>query len=90
MAIEYRNIANAYLSFKPSEYDFQLSPLEDVNTMLIADKIQNSKDFEIYHKGTHPRSERLEEYFGQWLKKLGVSEEKYREVTGNLRKMMAQ
>jgi hypothetical protein len=23
-----------------------------VNTMLIADKIQNRKDFEIYHKGT--------------------------------------
>jgi hypothetical protein len=52
LAVEYRNIANEYLSHKPSTNDVHLSPIKDVNTMLIADKIQNRKDFEIYHKGT--------------------------------------
>jgi hypothetical protein len=76
LTTEYRNIANAYLSHCPSREDFDLSPLDDVNTMLAADKIQNRKDFEIYHKGTHPKSDRLAEYFDQWLRRLGVAEEK--------------
>jgi hypothetical protein len=50
LATEYRNIANAHLSYHPpGESTFVLSPLSEVNIMLIADKIQNRKDFELYH-----------------------------------------
>jgi hypothetical protein len=47
--------------------------------MLIADKVQNRKDFELYHEATHPRSKELAMYFRLWLEKLGVSEENYQQ-----------
>lgn len=76
---EYRSVANEYLSSREigSLDEIRLSPLKDVNDMLIADKIQNRKDFELYHLGTHPRSNELDQYFKNWLEKLGISEETY-------------
>ncbi len=73
-AMEYRSVANEYLSKRiiNSISDIRLSPLKDVNDMLIADKVQNYKDFELYHKGKHMRSNELDEYFINWLMKLGV------------------
>ena len=81
-AMEYRNIANAYLSkhFTGTEDIFQLSVLDEVNQMLIADKVQNRKDFERYHQGSHENSEQLQIYFKNWLDKLGVSEARYQEL----------
>lgn len=90
MVMEYRHRANSWLSDKvgkpvegsevqgcvmigyPSAGD-----LIGVRAMLIADKVQNRKDFEKYHKGTHPRSAELEAYFNAWLKALDISEEEY-------------
>ncbi len=73
-AMEYRRVANNYLSHRYviSLKDIELSPLKDVNQMLIADKVQNFKDFELYHKATHERSSDLTLYFNNWLRKLGV------------------
>lgn len=80
LAMEYRSVANDYLSAKVnSGQEIRLSPLVAVNNMLIADKVQNRKDFERYHKGTHPRSAELDVYFKQWLARLQVSEEQYQE-----------
>jgi hypothetical protein len=79
LVMEYRNIANAYLSNRQITHikEIQLSPLAEVNSMLVADKIQNYKDFEKYHKDTHPRSAELTSYFENWLERLGVAQEKY-------------
>lgn len=86
LALEYRHIANAYLSKRSinSLEDIHLSPLREVNDMLIADKIQNRKDFAAYHLGTHPRSKELEQYFLNWLQRLNVSPTKYADVVSFL------
>jgi hypothetical protein len=74
LAMEYRNIANAYLSTRTirSLEDIKLSPWPEVNQMLIADKIQNLKDFIRFHRGGHARRVELQSYFMDWLKRLGV------------------
>jgi hypothetical protein len=80
LAMEYRNIANAFLSDKmdaPYEIPVKLSPLWEVNDMLVADKVQNRKDFITYHKGTHERSGQLDLYFIKWLEALDISESVY-------------
>lgn len=81
LAMEYRNIANNFLSFNVSFLtDIDVSPVYGVNQMLIADKVQNRKDFEIYHKDTHQDAKILELYFQKWLDALGVNEERYQEL----------
>ena len=74
--IEYRSVANEYLSKKEIRNFniIRLSPLKDVNDMLIADKIQNYKDFEIYHKESHERATELYNYYNNWLRELGIVE----------------
>jgi hypothetical protein len=75
LAMEYRNIANAFLSDKMDDTiigDIKLSPLFEVNEMLIADKVQNYKDFITYHRDTHPRSRELSRYFLNWLAALNI------------------
>ena len=73
-AMEYRSVANAYLSpMGPRQpADIRLSPIAAVNDMLRADKVQNYKDFLRYHDGTHPRSDALHRYFRAWLTRLGM------------------
>lgn len=86
LVMEYRNQANAWLSdrvftdvddrtgkevvmhaFRPT-----VGPLPEVRDMLIADKVQNYKDFRTYHQRKHPRSKELTHYFKTWLKELGI------------------
>lgn len=85
-AVEYRHIANDYLSHRRISGidEIKLSVIQDVNEMLIADKIQNRKDFEIYHKGIHERSKELTEYFANWMAKLNISEDAYQELKEEL------
>lgn len=72
LVMEYRSVANEYLSDRiiNSISDIRLSPLRAVNEMLLADKIQNRKDFLIYHYGTHPDSRELKLYFDNFLYRL--------------------
>lgn len=77
-AMEYRSVANEYLSDKiDTNQPLRISPLSGVQHMLIADKVQNYKDFLTYHKHTHPRSEQLERYFEKWLIALDVGKEAF-------------
>ena len=71
LAIEYRRVANSYLSHMKPE-NFVGFTNNYIKQMLYADKVQNEKDFRIYHEGKHPRSKELREYFDYWLKNLLV------------------
>lgn len=82
LTMEYRSVANEYLSYREiqSVDEIRLSPLEDVNVMLKADKIQNRKDFELYHFLSHPRSLELQKYFYNWCIKLNLTDEFYTSI----------
>ncbi len=82
LGMEYRSVANATLSPRSiaSAADIPLSPLAEVNEMLVADKVQNRKDFLLYHRATHPRRAVLDRYFRLWLERLGVTEARFAEL----------
>jgi hypothetical protein len=90
-AMEYRNVANRGLrrleQVDPAER--YLGPLKDVHDMLIADKVQNRKDFLKYHFGSHSESEGLNKYFQNWLYVLGVTEDRYHELVARIEKQSA-
>lgn len=66
LAMEYRRVANSYLSNDRMESFVGFTTIE-IKHMLYADKIQNEKDFTLYHEGTHERSTELRTYFNNWL-----------------------
>lgn len=78
LVMEYRAVANSYLlpAYEAKQL-IMLSPLKEVNQMLIADKVQNRKDFMIHHYGKHQKSEELYNYFSTWLNTLGVTNDDY-------------
>jgi len=80
LACEYRNIANAYLSTRriTNINQITLSPLYEVNQMLMADKVQNFHDFMMHHYGKHERSEALFNYFNNWFERLGIEPEDFK------------
>jgi len=82
LAIEYRSVANAALSARgiAKASEIALSPLAEVNQMLVADKVQNRSDFLMNHAATHPRRRELARYFELWLERLGVDEAQYRDL----------
>lgn len=81
LVMEYRNQANQWLSEKVGSKTAPASgPLAPVRDMLIADKVQNYKDFLLYHKLTHPRSMELTLYFQQWLEYLGITNKRFKEL----------
>jgi len=71
LAVEYRRVANSYLSTMPSMKPV-LSPLREVNQMLIADKVQNYNDFK-RSNSEHPRYSELVSYFHDWYEALDLT-----------------
>jgi len=75
LAVEYSEKANAYLCCPKTDYIFSnedifnlIGPMsKDCRDMLIADKMQNRKDFIRHHLGSHKRSDELDSYFNKWL-----------------------
>lgn len=92
LAMEYRARANSFLSDKILNsrgivYATELpdpGSMIEVKHMLMADKIQNRKDFERFHKDTHERSAELDYYFKVWFKRLEISEETYQSIVSEL------
>lgn len=84
LAMEYRHVANGYLSHHARPADWPRSPLPEVQQMLVADKVQNRKDFERYLRGDVPNGDRLDVYFGEWLDALGVDEARYHDLAGQI------
>lgn len=86
VTMEYRQAANRGLCcYQVDNPDhIYLGPLVDVHNMLIADKVQNRKDFEKYHKGTHPKSAELDRYFRNWLRALNVTEVQYQQLISDI------
>lgn len=83
LAYEYAYFANKFLCNEDTDYikdivtldhhlhndiDYRIS--DDCIDMLIADKLQNRKDFILYHGLTHDRSQQLYRYFNLWLEYL--------------------
>lgn len=71
LACEYRRVANSYLSDMEIE-GFVGFTCPEIRQMLIADKVQNYKDFMLYHYDTHENSERLYNYFHSWFDLLDI------------------
>ena len=87
LAIEYRWVANrgARRVVRESGWRIELSCLPSVNAMLIADKVQNRKDFLAHFTAaSHPEYGELVRYFDLWMEALGISEERYVELTALL------
>ena len=87
LTLEYRRVANAALSSRElaSAADIELSPMAEVNDMLVADKVQNRRDFLRHHLESHPRSKILDRYFELWLERLGISAARYAELAEEIR-----
>lgn len=92
LAREYKKTANAYLCkphYRSPDDKITLSEYPDVNLMLIADKIQNRKDFETHYenqenKDVFSRADNLAQYFRNWLRALNVTEEEYQHYKAKL------
>ena len=76
LAMEYRRLANAYLSHREitSISEIDLGVLPEVVDMLRADKVQNYKDFLAHHAKAHRRRDALDRYFRHWLARLAISD----------------
>ena len=82
LAMEYRRVANSYLSKgKRSRVSSFLGfSCPEIKQMLIADKVQNYRDFMEHHHGVHGKSDELQEYFTNWFKLLAIGYEKWKDV----------
>ncbi|CAN1212638.1 hypothetical protein TUMEXPCC7403_20700 [Tumidithrix helvetica PCC 7403] len=88
LGMEYRRVAGNYtIKNKIKSFNsIEIGPLDKVHKMLVADKIQNKKDFMKYLYLKHDRpsyhkvSEHVIQYFDSWLNCLSVSQEMYKEI----------
>lgn len=75
LAMEYAQKANTYLCKPENDWIDDETVLQDIlgpmSTgcvwMLLADKVQNQKDFRTYHWFDHDRRRELEAYFNLWI-----------------------
>ena len=76
IAVEYRAIANAYLPKHQSRLP-DISAMDEVNTLLLVDKLHNRWQFEntcMRRPGIYPNEQRLRQYFHEWLEALSLNQ----------------
>ncbi len=76
-------------AFRPNHLNDEIEPPSftidtAVRKLLIADKVQNRKDFERYHRDSHPRAPQLTQYFACWFALLEISEHVYQKMLAML------
>lgn len=87
LTVEYRNIANSYL---PKDTYTKTAPKEivseEVKIMLVADKIQNCKDYNLYVRESESATKvaQLDDYFEQWFDVLSVDRKLYEAITDTI------
>jgi len=76
IAMEYRAVANAFLTKSSERHRPKVSMIDAVNDMLIVDKVQNyrSARLHLFPKIHRDESDHLTWYFQQWFSALEVSE----------------
>lgn len=77
LGMEYRHTANAFLTKDVLKNEMpKKSWNDDVNLMLVVDKVQNWRDARIHlsHRLDKAHSQQLEEYFSRWRQVLGIDE----------------
>jgi len=92
LAMEYRHQANGHLSKHAPKLRPTWGPLDEVRDMLIADKMQNRKDFDLHLRG-HPdvtNGNRLDSYFREWFDALGITDDQYNLWTLSLSRRTGQ
>ncbi|WP_041547547.1 hypothetical protein [Chamaesiphon minutus] len=90
LGMEYRRIANSYTIKNKirNPESIEIGSIDKVHKMLVADKIQNKKDFMkyIYRKHARPSYQKVSQhglqYFNSWLDRLSVSQDMYDRVVG--------
>ena len=83
LVMEYRWIANQYTLHNLNSKNWVIthSPLAEVDTMLVADKVQNRKDFlKHFTPSNHPKYDDLVYYFDYWLCELNITEQHYQKL----------
>lgn len=91
LAMEYRHYANGHLRHhRVTEVsEIALSPLSDVGKMLMADKIQNRKDFRKYLRFRLSYGWELERYYMEWFERLKMSVYQVELITADLERHTA-
>jgi hypothetical protein len=86
LAFEYRWVANrGTRQHVCQDWIVQLSVWPAVNQMLVADKVQNCKDFRQYYTAaTHPMYAELDRYFQVWFDALHIDNAQYESLVALL------
>lgn len=79
LCMEYRRVANlgTRKNLRDNGWNITLSPMAEVNLMLVADKIQNRKLYETKFPKTDPEYEEIGHYFRVWMDALLIPEYDY-------------
>ena len=84
LAVEYRHVANAYLSKDKVRFP-KAGVLPEVREMLVADKIQNKKDFQVYPSDVG-NAEQLEGYIRRWFTSVGFAVSQYEKMANGIQR----